>query len=158
MLNREDESRRIKTNRFFPIVVCVVRWVLAGIFVYSGAVKLMDPSLFAEIIAGFGLLPDALIYPFAVLLPIIELVAGIGLVFSLRGSLPAIAVMLVMFIAVLLYGIHLGLDIDCGCFGPEDPEQAYKGLKAALARDAMMMTAVLFIYWSRGRTRLRSVV
>lgn len=158
MTNSEDGNGRIETGRFFPVMGCAVRWVLAGIFVYSGSVKLVDPSRFAEIIAGFGLLPDALIYPFAVLLPFIELVAGIGLVFALRGSLPAIAVMLVMFIAVLLYGIHLGLDIDCGCFGAEDPEQAYKGLKAALARDAVMMAAVLFIYWSRGRTRRRSVV
>ncbi len=154
----EDGSRRIETGRFFPVMERAVRWVLAGIFIYSGSVKLVDPSRFAEIIAGFGLLPDALIYPLAVLLPVVELVAGIGLVFALRGSLPAIAVMLVMFIAVLLYGIHLGLDIDCGCFGPEDPEQAYKGLKAALARDVVMMVAVLFVYWSRDRSRKRSVV
>lgn len=158
MINRGDGNRLIDIGRFFPIMECAVRWVLAGIFVYSGAVKLVDPSRFAEIIAGFGLLPHALIYPLAVILPVVELVAGIGLVFALRGSLPVIAAMLVMFIAVLLYGIHLGLDIDCGCFGPEDPEQAYKGLKAAMARDAVMMAAVLFIYWSRGRTRRRSVV
>lgn len=156
--NREDGSRRNETGHFFPVMERAVRWLLAGIFVYSGAVKLAEPSRFAEIIAGFGLLPEVLIYPLAVLLPVVELIAGIGLVFALRGSLPTITVMLVMFIAVILYGIHLGLDIDCGCFGPEDPEQAYKGLKAALARDAVMMAAVLFIYWSRGRTSRRSVV
>jgi len=158
MLSREDGSRRIAADRFFQVTECAVRWVLAGIFVYSGSVKLVAPSRFAEIIAGFGLLPDALIYPFAVLLPVIEMVGGIGLVFELRGSLPTITVMLVIFISVLLYGIHLGLDIDCGCFGPEDPEQAYKGLRAALARDTLMIAAVLFIYWSRGRTRRRSIV
>lgn len=158
MTDKEDESRRLKTGPFFAVMEPVVRWVIAGIFIYSGTVKLVDPSRFAEIISGFGLLPDALIYPFALLLPTIELVAGIGLVFGLPGSLLAIALMLVMFIAVLLYGIHLGLDIDCGCFGPEDPEQEYKGLKASLARDTVMMAAVLFIYWNRGRTRRRSVV
>lgn len=145
-------------GHFFSAMGCFARWVLAGVFVYSGAVKLMDPSRFAVIIAGFGLLPDALIYPLALLLPGIELVAGIGLIFALRGSLPAITMMLVMFIAILLYGIHLGLDIDCGCFGPEDPERAYKGLKAALARDVVMIGMVAFIYWSRGRTSRRSVV
>lgn len=157
MTNREDGSRPIETGRFFPVMERAVRWILGGIFIYSGSVKLMDTSRFAEIIGGFGLLPDGLIYPFALLLPLIELIAGIGLVFALRGSLLAIALMLVMFVVVLLYGIHLGLDIDCGCFGPEDPEQAYKGLKAALARDTVMMAAVLFIYWSRNRCRRRSV-
>ena len=145
MIKREDSNRRIETGRIFPVMECAVRWVLAGIFVYSGSVKLGAPSRFAEIIAGFGLLPDVLIYPVALLLPVIELVAGIGLVFARRGSLLTVGVMLVMFIAVLFYGIHLGLDIDCGCFGPEDPEQAYKGLKAALVRDAVMMAAVLFV-------------
>jgi hypothetical protein len=64
--------------------------------------------------------------------------------------------MLVLFMTVLVYGINLGLDIDCGCFGPEDPELAYKGLKTALARDMVMMTGVMFLYWSRGRSRLET--
>ncbi len=144
------------SGRSLPVIERAVRWLLAGIFVYSGVIKLADPSRFAEIIAGFGLLPDPLVFPVALALPVIELLAGVGLVFALRGSLAAITAMLVVFIAVLLYGINLGLDIDCGCFGPEDPEQAYKGLKAALARDAVMMAAVVFVYWSRGRVRMRS--
>ncbi|MGW8195170.1 MAG: MauE/DoxX family redox-associated membrane protein [Desulforhopalus sp.] len=158
MTDKNDGGRLFETGAFLAVMEFAVRWVIAGIFVYSGLVKLVDPSRFAEIISGFGLLPDALVYPFALLLPVIELIAGVGLVFGLPGSLLAIASMLVMFILVLLYGIQLGLDIDCGCFGPEDPEQAYKGLKVSLARDALMMAAVLFIYWSRGRSRRRSVV
>ena len=155
MTEREVHKHTITGGRCLPVIERAVRWLLAGIFVYSGAVKLADQSRFAEIISGFGLLPDPLVLPVAVALPVIELLAGTGLVFALRGSLSAIAAMLVVFIAVLLYGINLGLDIDCGCFGPEDPEQAYKGLKAALARDAVMMAAVAFVYWSRGQVRSR---
>ena len=155
MTEREEQKRINASGRHLPEIERAVRWLLAGIFVYSGAVKLAEPSRFAEIISGFGLLPDPLVFPVALVLPVVELVAGLGLVFALRGSLAAITVMLVVFIAILLYGINLGLDIDCGCFGPEDPEQAYKGLKAALARDAVMMVAVLFVYWSRGRVRMR---
>lgn len=155
MTEREDQKHLNASGRHLPAIERAVRWLLAGIFVYSGAVKLSEPSRFAEIISGFGLLPDPLVFPVALVLPVIELLAGIGLVFALRGSLAAITVMLVVFIAILLYGLNLGLDIDCGCFGPEDPEQAYKGLKVALARDAVMMVAVLFVYWSRGRVRMR---
>ncbi|MBB5348017.1 DoxX family membrane protein [Desulfoprunum benzoelyticum] len=139
-----------------PVLEFGVRLVLGGIFIYSGVIKLMGPAAFAEIIGGFGLLPDALVLPAAVILPLAELAAGVGLLFAIRGSLSAITVMLVLFIAVLGYGIHLGLDIDCGCFGPEDPEQAYKSLRTALARDAVMMAAVAFVYWSRDRGRLRA--
>ena len=123
-----------------------IRWALALIFIYSGARKLVEPLDFAQVIAGFGLLPASLIIPTALLLPLAEVFAGIGLLFNKRGSLTVIALMLVMFMAVLAYGIHLGLDIECGCFGPEDPEQAYKGLKAALVRDAVFLVAVICLY------------
>ncbi len=133
-----------------------IRWVLAALFLYSGAAKLADPQSFATVIAGFGLLPKALLFPAALLLPLLEVVVGIGSIFAVRGSLAAIAGMLVLFMAVLAYGISLGLDIDCGCFGPGDPEQAYKGLRVALARDAAMLAAVVFVYWCRGRLQKRT--
>ncbi len=139
----------------YPVVERAIRWSLSGIFIYSGLMKLMAPQRFAEVISGFGLLPHAVIFPAALFLPILEVAAGVGLVFSLRGSLAAITAMLSLFIGVLVYGIHLGLDIDCGCFGPEDPGQAFKGLKTALVRDMVMMTGVMFVYWSRGRSRLK---
>ena len=156
-MTETSDRRRPKTAGFpLPTLERGVRLVLAGVFIYSGAVKLLEPAAFAEVVAGFGLLPDTVVGPVAMVLPMVELAAGTGLVFAIRGSLSVITAMLVMFIAVLGYGIHLGLDIDCGCFGPEDPEQAYKGLRSALARDAVMMVAATFIYWSRGRARLRA--
>lgn len=130
-----------------------IRWLLAGLFLYSGIRKLMDPEGFAVVIAGFGILPDPLVQPAAIALPLFEVVTGLGVFFSIRGSCVAMAGLLLLFIAVLLYGIHLGLDIDCGCFGPEDPEQAYKGLKAALIRDLVMLAALGFICWKRGRPK-----
>lgn len=134
-----------------------IRWVLAALFLYSGVVKLADPQSFATMVAGFGLLPKALLFPVALLLPLLEVVAGIGTMFAVRGSLAVIAGMLVLFMAVLAYGISLGLDIDCGCFGPEDPEQAYKGLRIALIRDAAMLASVVFVYWCRSRLQNRAV-
>lgn len=130
-----------------------IRWLLAGLFLYSGIRKLMDPEGFAVVIAGFGVLPDPLIQPAAIALPLLEIVIGLGVFFSIRGSCGAMAGLLLLFIAVLLYGIHLGLDIDCGCFGPEDPEQAYKGLKAALVRDLVMLAALGCLCWKRGRPK-----
>lgn len=124
-----------------------IRWILALVFLYSGVIKLIDPPRFAQIIAGFGLVPPLLLMPTALLLPAVEMIAGIGLLFNKRGSLATITMMLVLFMAVLTYGIYLGLDIDCGCFGPEDPEQAYKGLKKALLRDTVLMAAVMSLYW-----------
>ena len=142
------------TNQLRPhhgTMLLALRCILGGIFAYSGVVKLLDVERFTVIIAGFGLLPRELLHPAAILLPLLEVCSGVGLIFAVPGCLMAIALMLVLFMTVLGWGIHLGLDIDCGCFGPEDPEQAYKGLKAALVRDMGMMTAVIVIFWQDWR-------
>ncbi len=133
------------------VVPLVLRCILGGVFAYSGLIKLMDMERFSVVIAGLGLLPKELLHPAALLLPVVELLSGLGLIVNVRGCLTAIALMLALFMAVLSWGIHLGLDIDCGCFGPEDPEQAYKGLKAALVRDAVMMAAAMVIFWQNWR-------
>jgi hypothetical protein len=91
--------------------------------------------------------------PVAVMLPALEVFAGIGLLFDIQGSLSVITGLLLIFAAVLGYGIWMGLDVDCGCFGPEDPEdKAFHGLRPALFRDILMLTAVAFLFgWRRFR-------
>jgi hypothetical protein len=77
---------------------------------------------------------------------LLEVIAGIGLLFDIRGSLALITGLLVLFMVVLGYGIWMGLDVDCGCFGPEDPEaEAFHGLRLSLFRDLVMMAGV-FLY------------
>ncbi|MGB5485817.1 MAG: MauE/DoxX family redox-associated membrane protein [Lysobacterales bacterium] len=129
----------------------IVRWVLGGIFIYSGATKLLAPQTFAVLIEAYGLVPDMLLMPVALILPALEVVAGVGLLFDIRGSLAVIAGLLLLFIAILGYGIRMGLDVDCGCFGPEEPEaEAFHGLRLALYRDMAMLAAVAFLHgWRR---------
>ena len=80
-----------------------------------------------------------------------EVVAAIGLLADIRGSLAVISGLMAVFIAILVYGIRMGLDVDCGCFGPDDIEsRAYHGLKAALHRDLVMAAGIGFLYlWRR---------
>ncbi|MDD3618733.1 MAG: MauE/DoxX family redox-associated membrane protein [Desulfobulbaceae bacterium] len=130
----------------------LVRWTLAVLFVWAGSMKLADPQAFAVIIRDFGLVPGWSVMPIAMILPAVEVIAALGLIFDMRGSLAVITGLTAFFIAILLYGIHLGLDIDCGCFGPEDPEaRAYHGLRAALFRDLIMLAGILFLYGWRLR-------
>jgi uncharacterized membrane protein len=124
-----------------------VRVILALIFLWSGVVKILDPDSFAIILEAFNLLPYTWTMPIAIGLPILEILAAIGLLFDVRGSLTTITGLLILFLAVLGYGILLGLDIDCGCFGPGDPEgEAYKGLRPALYRDLVMLACVAYLY------------
>jgi len=49
------------------------------------------------------------------------------------------------------YGLELGLDVDCGCFGPGDPEgRAYHSLRPALYRDTIMLAGIGYLFlWRR---------
>ena len=129
------------------------RWTLGVLFIYAGGTKLLDPVVFAVLIEAYGIVPEALLMPVAIVLPLLEVIVGIGLLLDIRGSLAVIAGMLLLFMAILAYGIWMGLDVDCGCFGPEDPEaEAFHGLRLALFRDLIMMAGVVFIYgWRRYR-------
>ena len=120
-----------------------LRWVFGGIFVYAGGSKLSEPQIFAVMIEAYGIVPEPLIVPVSMILPALEVMAGIGLLADIRGSLSVIAGLLVLFIAVLGYGIWMGLDVDCGCFGPDDPEaEAFHDLWAAIYRDLAMLAYV----------------
>ena len=128
----------------------IIRFFLAGIFLWSGISKLIDPKSFAVIIEAFGLIPESWVMPVSVGLPALEIVAAIGLFADIRGSLTIVTVLLLLFIAILGYGIWMGLDIDCGCFGPEDPEaDAYHSLRPAFYRDLVMMAGVFYLYFWR---------
>jgi uncharacterized membrane protein YphA (DoxX/SURF4 family) len=128
-----------------------VRCALAAVFLWAGIVKLADPRAFATLVAAYGLVPAPLLMPVAVGLPAAEVVAAIGLLADIRGALAIISVLLTAFIAVLIYGIRMGLDVDCGCFGPADVEsRAFHGLQAALVRDVGMAAGAACLYaWRR---------
>jgi hypothetical protein len=93
-----------------------------GVFIYAGSTKLLEPKTFAVLIEAHGIVPESLLIPVAIALPALGVAAGIGLRFDINGSLSVIAGLLGLFIAMFGYGIWIGLDVDCGCFGPEDPE------------------------------------
>lgn len=105
-----------------PWAYRLIRWPFSIVFLYAGAAKLAEPKAFAALIDADGIVPDPLLMPVAIGLPLLEVVAAIGLAFDIRGSLAAIAGLLAIFIAILIYGIRMGLDVDCGCFAPEEIE------------------------------------
>lgn len=135
----------IKRIVLSPHINLIVRLALGALFIYAGAVKLMDVRAFARSVDQYGLVPESLLPVVAIGLPALEVIAGIGLAFNMAGSLTAICGMLVMFIVVLWYGILHDLDIDCGCFS-QDELRGHASLWAAFYRDLVMMAAVVYLY------------
>ena len=90
---------------------------LAAIFIYAGSLKLIDPRAFARTISHFGLVPELLLPVVAIGLPAVEVLAGIALVMDFRSGLYTVSGLMLLFVAVLGYGVLNELNIDCGCFG-----------------------------------------
>jgi prepilin signal peptidase PulO-like enzyme (type II secretory pathway) len=108
----------------------------------------MNPKAFAKLISHYDLIPESLLAPVAIGLPVVEILAGLGLIFAIRGSLSIIFGLLMMFAIVLWFGILKNLDIDCGCFSPQELK-SHAGLWHAFYRDLIMIVAVLYLYLSR---------
>lgn len=96
---------------------------IALLFASAAAQKLRSPAHFAEIFAGYRLLPDTAARRLAWLIPCIELAVAAALLWE-----PGRRVALIAAVAVLLaYASGLGvnlfrgrLDLDCGCGAAHD--------------------------------------
>ncbi len=143
---------RVRTIWDSPWPARGVRVLLAGVFVASGCLKLADPSALAVTVKALGLAPGWAATPLSALLAGLEVLAGLGLLLRLRWSLPVITGLLLFFIAILAYALDMGLDIDCGCFGPDEPEaRAFHGLWSALWRDLGLLAGAAYLFaWNRG--------
>jgi len=142
------------TKMFFsPSFHRVVRIALGLVFVWAGAVKLVDPRAFARVLSGYQMIPESLLAPIAIGLPLVEFLVGTGLVFNVRGSLSVVFGLLVMFLAVLGFAMYNNLDVDCGCFSPEEID-VHNSLRTAFFRDVGLMAgAVYLFFWRRSRAR-----
>lgn len=146
------------SERWQQSLYLLIRIGLALAFLSAGIIKIMHPLVFAVTVDAFGILPGELVLPTAYVLPMVEIIGALMLLFDIRGGLGLITLMLVLFILVLGYGRYMGLDIDCGCYGPGDPEaEAYAGIRSALIRDTIMLAGVAILYTSRKAFGLRPV-
>jgi len=126
------------------------------LFIWAGAVKLFHHKTFAAAIAGYEILSDPLIGPAALGIPVVELIAGLGLLFDFAFGFGLTFGLLALFMGVLVYAMISGLDVDCGCFSVD--EMAQRGsLQAAFFRDAALAASVVILFICR-RVRTRSTL
>jgi len=107
--------KRRTSNIFWRIL----DFVLAGIFIYAGVVKAIDPVQFASDIDNFKILPWPVSVALAFYLPWLEIFSALGLVFRFlyRGALSILTASIVVFTLAIIAAKVRGLDITCGCFG-----------------------------------------
>ena len=115
---------RIRTVVANPFVGLVLRVYLGGVFVYASMYKINYPADFAESVAAYQLVPFWALNPMALLMPWVELVAGVLLVLGVRTRAAAVAIggMLAVFSLAVLLALVRGIPVGCGCFSSiEEP-------------------------------------
>jgi putative oxidoreductase len=99
-------------------VARICGWVLGGIFRYAGISKMLDPAQLAVQIRNYQLAPWWAIHPAAIVLPWVEIVAGLLLILGVWAIEATIVLggLLALFMAAIGWAMYQGLDIECGCF------------------------------------------
>lgn len=133
-----------------PWLLLALRWIVGAVFLYAGAVKVGHPQDFADSIASFELLPDALVNGFALCLPPFEILTALLLWtgWQLRASTLAVLGMTGIFAAALLLALARGLHVDCGCLGAGKPSVLKTWL--SLGRDVCLFAAAFLVRRGRG--------
>ena len=124
--------------------------IVGGAFVYAGWVGFSDARQLADSVASLRILPTRLVDPFALSLPMFEILAGVLTVAGplRRSAALGLGVMTVIFCAAIASALARGLVIDCGCFGANIPSRARMWLD--LGRDVLLLIGVLIVYRRSG--------
>jgi putative oxidoreductase len=126
----------------------IVDVIVAGIFIYAGVLKVLDPVQFANDIDNYKILPWPISVALAFYLPWLEIFCGLALVmrFLYRGALSILTALILVFTVATIAAKVRGLDITCGCFGHASKSWSFT---AHLALDLILLAVVMFLLRAR---------
>jgi len=137
--------KNILNNKY---LLFVIRTVLAFAFIYAAILKIAYPNEFSQMIANYKLLPDSFINILAIILPWIEISAGLLLLFgvAVKENSVIISGMLIVFIIAIAISLARGLNIDCGCFGTANGNKL--GLIKLLQNIGLLVIGIILIIFN----------
>ena len=123
-------------------------WIRIGlgvVFLLSSMAKIADPSAFAAIVANYQLVNPPLVTLTVIILPWIEVLCGVALVFGRyeKGAALLVSLMMVAFIGIGFLNVYRGLDIACGCFSLSAREPSNIALNTL--RDLAILAAGIWV-------------
>lgn len=130
------------------------RWILGLTFIYASFHKILSPADFAKIVYGYALFPHVFINLIAIIIPFLELVAGLALIlgFYPRSAAITINILLLAFMAALTINIIRGHEFDCGCFSADQNGNSSSS-KMTVLRDIFYFLCGLLIILFEGKRR-----
>jgi putative oxidoreductase len=161
MAFRAGKQKGIPLNRFIKTlyddsrIELATRCILGGIFVYASYDKILAPAVFAKIIYGYDLFPALFINLIAIIVPFLELVAGLALIigFYPRSAALIANFMLLFFITALSINLIRGHEFDCGCFSINSSnQQTFAG--TLILRDFFILGLGIYIFFYGNERKL----
>ncbi len=125
----------------WDIALVLARAVLAVAFIWACIHKITNPYDFAMQVATYQILPLELVNLQAIVLPWVELAAGILLLlgFWTRPAALVTCGMNAMFIVAIAMALAADLQLQCGCFS--SAEAGHEMSPELIVRDAAMLIA-----------------
>ena len=132
--------------RSMAYLVLLGRLIVSAAFILAALPKTQDPAAFATSVEGYRIVTGNLAMWIALVLPWLELVAGLGLLIPQirRGSNLIIALLLIVFTVLHASAWARGLDINCGCFSGHESEKTPDYVWLVL-RNIGLLTACIFV-------------
>jgi putative oxidoreductase len=144
-----------------PWLTTRVQIALGAIFIVAAWPKIVDPPSFAHMIYNYRIVPAPLINLSALIMPWVELLAGLALILGVwtRGARWLVGILLVTFIIAISINLARNNAIDCGCFdvsavGKTHAERI-RDMWIVILRDLGMLVLLAQLWWAeraRGRT------
>ena len=139
-----------------PWLTIRVQLALGAIFIAAAVPKIADPPSFAHMIYNYRLVPGPLVNAIALLMPWVEILAGLALIFGVwkRGARNLIGLLLIVFIVAILINLARGNAIDCGCFNVSEAGKTFEQRLASMWWDILrdlgmlvMVAQLAFAEW-----------
>ncbi|SMG33086.1 hypothetical protein SAMN05661096_02072 [Marivirga sericea] len=137
------------------VLVDIIRYIVGGLFIFSGLVKVVDPvgtaikleeyfAVFAGDIASFFSVFEPYALVIGIVLNVIEVTLGVALIirWRVRYTMNLLSIMIIFFTFLTFYTAYFNKVTDCGCFGDAitlTPWQSF-------TKDIILVILIGFLY------------
>lgn len=96
-----------------------LRWVLSGVLIVAGLLKILEPENLIEVLLFFDLFSEGNAYRFSILIGVIEISLAIAFIVKFKFSAVKVIVCLLfsLFLVISIVGYLDNWQFACGCLG-----------------------------------------
>jgi uncharacterized membrane protein YphA (DoxX/SURF4 family) len=144
------------------VILNVIRFVVGGLFIFSGLIKVNDPvgtaikleeyfDVFSSDIASFFEYFKAISLPLAVFLVVVEVALGVMVIlgWKIRTVIYLLLAMIVFFTFLTFYSAYFDKVTDCGCFGDAIKLTPWE----SFYKDIVLLVMILILFSFRNQIR-----